>query len=431
MQVVRTDNIIVKDRQRTVIKPAELERLRESITRNGLIHPILVTSIDGVLYLVAGERRLRAVEVFTEPYVHGDELIEPGYVPVTLQDDLDDIDRQEIELDENILREDLSWQDRARAIAALHKLRQAQFDAAETGEKQTITDTASEIAATTGANPSTLANEVSRSLLIADQLSNPKIASAKNLKDAVNIASRDFEAVIYQDLHTQMGSKSDHEILHGDCIPILQEMQPEILFDCILTDPPYGMGADNFGDVGQVHHYKDDRETALSIASCIFEQGFRLTKPLAHLYMFCDISLFEDLCLNASLAGWQVFRTPLIWHKTSSMGHDPWPQRGFRRSYETILYAAKGGKPYNRFLNDVIPVPNISDPHHPAAKPVELYRLLLDRSCMPGDKVLDPCCGTGPIFEASNILRLSATGIEFDEIYFQLASVRRYEGVKL
>jgi len=51
---------------------------------------------------------------------------------------------------------------------------------------------------------------------------------------------------------------------------------------------------------------------------------------------------------------------------------------------------------------------------HAAEKPVDLYEDLLLRSAKPGNRVLDPCCGAGPIFPAANRLSLYATGIELD-----------------
>lgn len=422
MRIVAISDIDVGDRQRTAMKPAEVEKLRESILRSGLIHPLLVnTNGADRLSLIAGERRLTAISAITEPYVHGSEIIQPGFVPVTEASELSEVARKELELDENLLREDLSWKDRARAIADLHGLREA-----ERGE-QSVRATAEEIAATTGRPLSSMQSEVSRSLFVAQHLNNPKVAKASSLKDAQNILSREFEAIVNNDLRSAIGDKTEHTLLEGSCIELLQTLD-EAQFDCILTDPPYGMGADSFGDAHNTHHYKDDRETALDIAEVIFFHGFRLCKPQAHLYMFCDINLFHELRSLAEQSGWHTFRTPLIWTKGGGMGVDPWPQRGFRRSYECILYAERGGKPYNKFLSDVIEVPSIADPSHPAAKPVELFRRLLERSCLPGDSVLDPCAGTGTIFPAANALRVRAVGIEFDSTYAAIASARRFEG---
>jgi len=66
---------------------------------------------------------------------------------------------------------------------------------------------------------------------------------------------------------------------------------------------------------------------------------------------------------------------------------------------------------------------------HAAQKPVALYEDLLRRSCRPGDSVLDPFMGSGPIFAAAHPLKISATGIEMDTASFGIA-VKRIEQLK-
>ncbi len=46
---------------------------------------------------------------------------------------------------------------------------------------------------------------------------------------------------------------------------------------------------------------------------------------------------------------------------------------------------------------------------------------LLKRSCLPRDRVLDPCCGSGTIFQAARETHTTATGIEWDERAYGLA----------
>ena len=105
---------------------------------------------------------------------------------------------------------------------------------------------------------------------------------------------------------------------------------------------------------------------------------------------------------------------PPIWDKGST-GHAPARTLGWRRSHELILFASKGGKRFSTVTSDVIRVPNVRDKGHAAEKPTELYVELLKRSCLPRDRVLDPCCGSGTIFQAARETYTTATGIECDE----------------
>ncbi len=66
-------------------------------------------------------------------------------------------------------------------------------------------------------------------------------------------------------------------------------------------------------------------------------------------------------------------------------------------------------------------LPNVRDKGHAAEKPTGLYVELLKRSCLPRDRVLDPCCGSGTIFQAARETYTTATGIECDEKTYGLA----------
>jgi DNA modification methylase len=192
------------------------------------------------------------------------------------------------------------------------------------------------------------------------------------------------------------------------------------------------MGADEFGDSGGLaegsHAYADDSITALRCYKALATEGFRVAKPQAHLYAFCDIDMFPTIKLLFSDAGWWVFRTPLIWYKRHGM-RAPWPEFGPQRKYETILYAVKGKRNALKMAGDVLTYPPDSNLGHAAQKPVELFRELLCRSCRPGDTVLDPFCGTGTIFPAAHALKVAATGVEIDQASYGIA-VKRIEQLK-
>jgi DNA modification methylase len=78
---------------------------------------------------------------------------------------------------------------------------------------------------------------------------------------------------------------------------------------------------------------------------------------------------------------------------------------------------------------DVLDFPADTNLGHAAQKPVALYRELLSRSCLPGQLVLDPFCGSGPIFPAAHELKVRATGIELDQGSYGIA-VKRVESLK-
>jgi len=200
-------------------------------------------------------------------------------------------------------------------------------------------------------------------------------------------------------------------------------------FDVILTDPPYGMGADQFGDGGggrlanNEHHYKDDYVSWKSLMGQWCALAYAVAKREAHAYVFCDLDNFHELKKMMQDAGWYVFRTPFICTKPGS-GRVPLPDEGPRRQYETILYAIKGHKKTTAIYPDVISTVADAGLLHGAQKPVALFEDLLRRSVRPGDSVLDSFAGSGTIFPAAHNFKVKATGIEMNPEYFALCYKR-------
>jgi DNA modification methylase len=77
-----------------------------------------------------------------------------------------------------------------------------------------------------------------------------------------------------------------------------------------------------------------------------------------------------------------------------------------------IVYLRKGKRKVLQVASDVLRCSAVQNKKHPAEKPVDLYCDLLARSAEVGDFILDPCCGSGPIFVAANRRKLIATGCE-------------------
>jgi len=87
----------------------DIEGLALSIQRFGLLHPIVV---DEDLHLLAGERRLRA-----------HRFLSLKEIEVTYKKDLDEAQKKELELEENLKRKDLNWPELVTANKTLYDLR--------------------------------------------------------------------------------------------------------------------------------------------------------------------------------------------------------------------------------------------------------------------------------------------------------------------
>jgi len=439
MKLINISEIVISpNRQRREFEPASLNEMAESIQNNGLLHPIVIRTYydpqqrgKTQLVLVAGERRLRAIRdiwALEGSFRYNEILCAGPLVPCNDLGELSPLAAEEAELEENIRRDDLTWQERAEATSRLKRLRDAQALALG-NPAPPVAELAVEVR---GSSKGTYQEATRRELLVARHLSDPEVAAAKTLDEGFKVLKRKEETRRNTALAESVGatfSSKSHTALCEDALVWLLAEEHSEKFDVILTDPPYGIGADEFGDSGGAggsgggHGYTDSLDNFYELLKVCATHFIRVAKPQAHLYWFCDIDHFYDCKDMFVAAGWQVFRTPLIYHKPNA-ARAPWPQNGPQRQYDLILYAVKGKKFVNHLKGDVLIYPPDKQLGHAAQKPVNLFIDLLARSIHPGDRVLDPFCGSGPIFPAAHELKVLATGIEQDPASYGIALAR-------
>ena len=411
------DVVIPENRFRRDFDEKKLTELRESILRNGLIHLPTVEKQGDKYTLRSGERRVRVLGALAR---EGVEVSAPGakvprgLVPVAEWGELTELQRIEIEIEENVVRADFTWQERTKALAALHDLRKRQ------NPEQTFVATASEVMGKPAVGSQRSA--VSEAVMLSAHLANPEVAKAKSQKDAVKVVRRLAEAKHREEIaKTYDVNKFPHKLLKGEALDHLSTL-PDRSFDVIITDPPYGVGADNFGTMASTgHDYEDSYKYWKDLMAWFPDETDRLAKERAHAYVFCDPRRFDELAALMVLANWTVFPTPLIWFKGNN-GMLPHPKHGPRRTYEAILYAWRGDRQVLLEAKpDVIEVTPVRSLRHGAQKPVALYQDLLSRSARPGDAVLDCFGGTGPVLVAANRMRLVACYIERADDAYNIA----------
>ncbi len=406
-----------------------LGELAETIKEKGLMHaPVMRETPDG-LVLVAGERRLRAIEllwVLGGTLRYNGEVIPEGQIPYVTLGQLTPLQAEEAELEENLHRKDLSWQENAAAMAKLHRIRSAQ--AQSEGRIHTVADTAME---TKGRRDGSYQETVRRELIVAQHMHNPEVLKAKDVNEAFKLLKKQEEVAKNLTLATEVGktfSSDMHQALNVNCLDWMRSAQPESV-DVILTDPPYGMNAQNFADGGDgrltnnEHHYDDSPEAWRELMLQWCPLAFAVAKQQSHAYVFCDQQNFPELKAMMQAAGWYVFRTMFICTKPNS-GRVPLPDQGPRRQYETLLYAIKGKKTTTAIYPDVITSFADANMTHGAQKPVSLYTNLLTRSVRPGDTVLDCFAGSGTIFPAAHGMKCRAIGLEMNPEYFAMCYQR-------
>lgn len=466
------DIIISDDRQRKEFDPQKMDEMRMSIFGDGeskpigLLHAIVVREYLGQKVLVAGETRMKVIQdgwaLGGQLYFDG-QLVPEGRIPYVNLGELTPIEAEEAELDENLRRKDLTWQEHAAAVKRLQDLRGKQAHAKHQEDVKEVKARIAEatdldlpgipaledqletllstpisvpIVATAKEVYPELSIDHARDLtkketIVAAHLHRPEIAKAKSVDEAFKILKREEQSKKNMELAAAVGATftaSLHSVHNVNCLEWMAKPENANQFDVILTDPPYGMGADSFGDAGGKlsgieHRYDDSPEHFRELMSKWAPLAFQVAKMQAHAYVFCDIEHFLWLRETMRKAGWYVFRTPLINFKTNS-GRVPLPDRGPRRQYEILLYAIKGDKPVTHIYPDVIQSQADENMSHGAQKPVAVYQNLLQRSVRAGDKVLDSFGGSGTLIPAAHTFKCTATVLEMNPEYYGMCLKR-------
>jgi len=452
------DIVVLKDRFRELFTEKNLTGLQDSIaTGLGLSNAI---TLRKDLSLITGESRLKAIGILHEvgmpAYYHG-EAIPEGTIPaIVMETTHKELEYLEAELHENTQREDFTYIEEAQAIARIATIKQAILDSEKLPKeerldqinagfaplgiplkkvsKEAIKQTTAQLFE--GEVNSYRSKQVKDSLLIVDALEEnsdlaKKLLKATSMTDGQKILKRHAQEEQRSSLALAQGktfSNATHSVIHGCCLEEMLDL-PTKSFDVCLTDPIYGINAGNFANgAGKYnnfdHGYDDSLETFLEIMPKAIKLVSRLLKDSAHLYLACDIRNYPALVQMVKESStpsnpWKVTNAPFIQYKTAG-GRVPHPGFTPRRSYELWLYAYRGDKQEYKMINDVIPCE--ADPDnssgHGAGKPKELLKTFLNRSCMPGDTVLDFMAGSGSMLPACHELKLKCTAIELGQVYY-------------
>lgn len=424
--------VVVKpDRQRSLDPSVEkhIAELRSDIKTDGLLHAISVTEGN---VLRTGWCRLQAVAGLASSYKYASTDVAPGFIPAVMLHHTDETTLFRVELMENLRRKALSPVDQAKAVAALHRMLKTEhgdsWTKEQTGEelnklRGTPTLEQKQEAGEAIASSPAAEREVADSLLIESFVNDADVQKASSRGEAVRLAKKKLEAALMESAGAlaQPNLHTDFNVVHGDCKELLPTISSDS-FAGIICDPPYGVDADTFGEQtsAEGHEYADTHDVFLEVTGVILREGFRVCRPGAHLYMFCDPRKWSHLATVAEIEGWNVYATPLIWHKPG-LGHAPQPGY-FSRRYECILFAQKGNdRRLQRTRSDVFEFSGVKDKLHAAEKPVELLRELMTLSFFPGERILDPCCGRGTSFVAGFQAKIQVSGIELSEKWFNIS----------
>ena len=398
---VKIKDIVVGHRARR--RYANIDSLATSIQKYGLFHPIC---IDKTKHLIAGERRLKA-------HVHlGRKEIEVKYF-----DDLPELERKEIELEENIQRESLTWQEEIDAKLTLHELKQSiegkpmqKSGAPGHGIKDT--------ALILDESPGT----VSQDLQLATAMRMfPSLKKEKNKSTAFKKYKNMQEGFLRAEINRRRGEDVIPNIIHGDCVAETKKME-DGCFDMILADFPFGVDVKKSAGLGkrgkEAIDYDDTPYDALELLRKASKELYRVLKDNRHAMFFFAMDNYTPVKKVLEEAGFIVESMPLIWNKSS--GSSAATGDNFPAAYEPIFWCRKGRRKLNTTICNVLTYSRVPPKRkqHPNEKPVPLLVTLIEACTFPEEVVYDPVAGGGSTLEASMEVSRECTVCEKNEMYY-------------
>lgn len=426
---IPVSSVIVSRPERQRRELTSLEELAKSIAEVGLINPIV---IDQNNVLIAGERRFTAIR---------DHL---GWTHVTAQraEDLPPEVLYLIELEENVKRVDLPWQDQCRAVDEYHNLKRKSdqsWNVAKTASALGVS--ASEVYSRVAVHKAIESGD--KLVLGADKYSTARGIVERQKLRAKESASEQIAQMLTPQRERLQPNESDEEsfddepanlevdfssqapwtpYLHADFAE-WQRNYSGPKFNFLHCDFPYGVnaGKHNQGAAGAFGGYEDSKEVFWSLVGVLANAMENVVAESAHMMFWFSMDYYSDTLTFLREMGWNVNPFPLIWHKSDNSGILPDPKRGPRRIYETAFLCSRGDRLIAQAVGNTFAAPNLKTIHMSEKNPdmlAHFFRMFVDSSTV----MLDPTMGSGNAVKVAERMGASyVLGLERDQIFFSTA----------
>lgn len=235
----------------------------------------------------------------------------------------------------------------------------------------------------------------------------------------------------------------DHNVYFEDCVEGMRERLDDDSVDCVITDPPYGMGfhadaEDPSGTTSGARWAKADRvkdwggiegdgslSEAIELLRDVLPELSRALVDGGHAYIFCDWRGMH--AIHPLVEEFLTVKNVLVWDKGSMGIGDLTNNWGY--SHEFIIFATVGdrAKALTEATRNVLQHgrPNRTDYEHPTMKPESLLVELVQNATDEGDTVLDPFMGSGTTAVAAIQNDRNYVGFEIDEENYRPVIERR------
>lgn len=418
---IHPSEIIVGERQRTDLQ--DIDSLCESIENFGLIQPIIVNQ---KMELVAGGRRLHCIKELEW------DNVTVGIIETATEDE-----RAELELEENVRRADLTWQERVRAIAQIHRLRGMNAAKAkqEWGYRQTgellnvpLSDVwyASRLASALDDDDEEIANAKGVTAAVQILCRRKANEAAKMwVSKRASVPKEDGTMEVVEQKSDAMQAQGHVEVFCGDAISWLAQ-QPDSSIECLYTDPPYAIDMDMLEQEGTGMDVSSVRDTHDVQENLQLLEGFlsllpQKLKPTSFAAIWMDLEQWDFYARMAQRIGMRRQRWPITWVKAHPCMNQA-ARHNFTKSCEhavllampeAVLTLTRGTSHWTG------PTDKADFGHpHPFWKPLGLHKWVLSGIAPQGCTIVDPFAGAGSIPLAAAQLGYSVRACELGQQHY-------------
>lgn len=449
--LVDADSINTKERGRQDY--GDVQELAANIQDYGLIHPPTLTRRNGEVFLVAGGRRMKALE-----------LLRINPIPCLFREEMSEALLRELELFENDQRKDMTWQEKACQVYAIHRLRVA--ESASGGRTWSYRDTHNLTGDSLGhishsiqcakailsgdvevMNASSMTDAYKNVLLlrvekrILEELGQLGIGEVKQVQSGgeIPVPTTEIDAIFGDDMLILDDDAPSPEpvapieviefpisewLIHGDSInDIMPGMDPGCV-DHIVTDPPYGVDLKNMEKITDIDLVADTHKVQdnLEMLPKFLTQAYRLLKKDGYCIFWYDMNHHEKLQGWARDAGFKVQEWPLVWHKQHKCSNQV-AQYNWTKNVEFAMVLRKGSPTLSRPQGSCVIEADGSIERqiysNPFAKPAAVWDFILNPIGLKGQTILDPFAGQMSCPRTVLNLGLKPLAIECDEFHYQ------------
>lgn len=454
MDLIKLDRIKVGDRLREDL--GDVEALARSIRDNGLMQPIV---LDDEGNLIAGGRRLTAFGLLASNKVESEDPSKFGSIPFVKFGSLSPSKRRLLEIEENLRRKSMTWQEEVLGIYEYHRECEREAVKAHESWSQEATGQLLGMAQTSVSLALRVAKELKKkdspllkcenmreavtaiSMRALDEAAKEQLRriAAKQSEMTKNVSLQQAQVIIdpakvaqvqlrpaltTQDILKEVAVKAGptkEEIarfyLHGDSLKLIPEVAKTQLINHIICDPPFGIDMDNL-DETNVERVLDEHQvdSNLKLIENFLLVSYENIAKDGFLCMWYDLDHHEKIAEWARKIGWKVCRWPLVWCKSSPCRNSS-AQYNITKSTEVCYFLRRSESSIikTKQSKNFIVADSVRSSTHPFVKPRAVWDYCIDTVSTQKQLILDPFAGEGSslsaIFNAGRI----PLGIELKE----------------